>query len=161
MVQFFVTIGNAAWNFILDNFPALGSCLSFVFSKLKVAFRKVVDYLGFVFSWSDILQTKQVISAYINGCFDYGVAETNALAQWVNAEIAKLRDNVKPRTVNVSPITKRVDGKDQTENGPQDVSYNWANYQLTHGAGVSNVTYRDPSSGMDIDCLPDPADSDR
>jgi hypothetical protein len=92
--QFVVTIANEAWTFILDSANAVAQAASFVFDKIGVAFKSVVNFFGWLFNWDDIKATRDSIKLMFNGGFDYitnfFVNNQPAVSTWIDGMEAKL-----------------------------------------------------------------------
>jgi hypothetical protein len=65
----FTTIGNAIYRAVLDCVSAVAHAVEWIMEKIKVVFDDIVSWLGFVFSWKDIVRThnvlKNVIKQYV------------------------------------------------------------------------------------------------
>jgi hypothetical protein len=60
-----VTIAGEAYHALLDCYDAVVHAAEFVLGKIEVFFDDLVQWLGFVFGWSDIVRTHQVLKNYI------------------------------------------------------------------------------------------------
>jgi hypothetical protein len=60
-----VTIAGEAYHALLDCYDAVVHAAEFVLGKIEVFFEDLVQWLGFVFQWSDIVRTHQVVKNYI------------------------------------------------------------------------------------------------
>lgn len=60
-----VTIAGEAYHALLDCYDAVVHAAEFVLGKIEVFFADLVQWLGFVFQWSDIVRTHQVMKNYI------------------------------------------------------------------------------------------------
>ncbi|HEU5385559.1 MAG TPA: hypothetical protein VFV73_06630 [Streptosporangiaceae bacterium] len=60
-----VTIAGEAYHALLDCYDAVVHAAEFVLGKVEVFFEDLVQWLGFVFGWSDIVRTHQVLKNYI------------------------------------------------------------------------------------------------
>lgn len=48
------------------------AAIQWVFQKIGAAFEKIVEWLGFIFSWGDILDTSDQITNMVNGLLSFG-----------------------------------------------------------------------------------------
>jgi hypothetical protein len=53
--------------------------VSQVWEKLKLGWEKLCDFVGFVFSWDDILATKMSIKNMINAGFDFAAFKVESV----------------------------------------------------------------------------------
>ena len=51
---------------------------------MKVAWEKLKEYVGFLFAWDDILNTKDTVKTIINGFLTYGEAGVGQLENKVD-----------------------------------------------------------------------------
>ncbi|HEY2267203.1 MAG TPA: hypothetical protein VGI96_31590, partial [Streptosporangiaceae bacterium] len=65
LYHFVATIAGEAYHALLDCYDAVVHAVEFVLSKIEVFFEDLVQWLGFVFGWSDIVRTHQVLKNYI------------------------------------------------------------------------------------------------
>lgn len=65
LYHFVATIAGQAYHALLDCYDAVVHAVEFVLGKIEVAFEDLVQWLGFVFGWSDIVRTHQVMRNYI------------------------------------------------------------------------------------------------
>jgi hypothetical protein len=59
--QFVVTIGGQGYQVLLDCYDAVVNAAEFVLSKIEVTFDNLVQWLGYIFQWPDIVRTHQVL----------------------------------------------------------------------------------------------------
>ena len=69
-VEFVIEIGKKVIKWISKKASDVWQFLQRVWEKLKVFFKDVFDYLGFLFKWDDILETKEVFKEVLNNGFD-------------------------------------------------------------------------------------------
>jgi hypothetical protein len=65
LYHFVATIAGEAYHALLDCYDAVVHAVEFVLSKIEVFFEDLVKWLGFIFQWSDIVRTHQVLRNYI------------------------------------------------------------------------------------------------
>ncbi|KDQ53519.1 hypothetical protein JAAARDRAFT_209881 [Jaapia argillacea MUCL 33604] len=137
VLQFVVEWAGKIYNFVCDTVTAIGKALSWVFAKIKVALNKLIDFLGFLFAWDDILQFSDSIVTYVNVSFAYGESQIDAFDEKAKTFIddlrATLKGRVQPASVSANTTTKDPDATSDQDNLKQGVGYNWPAYQLNHG----------------------------
>jgi hypothetical protein len=65
LYRFVATIAGEAYHALLDCYDAVVHAVEFVLSTIEVFFEDLVQWLGFIFGWSDIVRTHQVLKNYI------------------------------------------------------------------------------------------------
>lgn len=125
--------------------------ISWILAKIGIGIKKLIDFAGFVFNWSDILQTSDSISLYLNAGLDYGEEKIASLDIDATAWVEELRATIKTlqRPQNLPMDTKTVDNMASQDVGPgvkHGVAFNWSGYQITHG-GFSSSTVTRPDEG--------------
>jgi hypothetical protein len=125
------------YSFVCDTIAAIGKALSWVFAKIKVAIEKLIDFIGFIFKWGDILQFSDSIVTYVNVCLEYGEDQIEALDDKAKTFIDDLRkqlkNRVQPDAVSANTTTKDTSATADTDDVKHGVGYNWSTYQLNHG----------------------------
>jgi hypothetical protein len=149
--KFFVQAVGAAYEFVVD----LGHrVLTFVFEVgsqvlnavnwlmddvLGFNLSDIVDWLGFIFDWGAVLDTKKVVSHIANLTFDYGIAQLQALKVLVNQEASTVRAMITASgglTVDTSDaiFADRVRSNPaNNEPDPCDPQSSWAGEHLRSG----------------------------
>ena len=61
-----------------------------MFNKLQVGWKDLKDYLGFLFGWDDIVNTKETIKLILNGFLSFGEADVGQLETNVNRSVQTL-----------------------------------------------------------------------
>ncbi|MEU8148901.1 hypothetical protein [Nonomuraea sp. NPDC048901] len=79
--HFVATIAGEVYDVLLDCVAAVAHAVEFIFNKIKVFFEDLIKWLGFLFAWSDIVRThnvlKNIFTRYLAKCIDgLGDAET-------------------------------------------------------------------------------------
>lgn len=65
LYHFVATIAGQAYHALLDCYDAVVHAVQFVLGQIEVFFADLVQWLGFIFGWSDIVRTHQVVKNYI------------------------------------------------------------------------------------------------
>ncbi|KAL7934280.1 hypothetical protein V8C35DRAFT_327196 [Trichoderma chlorosporum] len=170
--QFIVKIGDEVFTFILDTASVIVRAVVWVFKKLGVFFQDIIDYLGYLFSWGDILATADSITAGFNAALDYGQHLLDTTEITVDTWLEELRATIKaqlPALQNqnyngASTASKSLKSKaalettaatttdESDEDVKSDVAYNWSTYYFTYGGGTTNAVVNDnttPGSAED------------
>jgi hypothetical protein len=74
VTHFFIEIGDAVYHFIMQCINDVVHGIQFILNKIEAGFEKLVQWVGFIFSWSDIIRThnvlKNIFTQYSNYCVD-------------------------------------------------------------------------------------------
>ncbi len=112
-----------------------------VFEKLKVGWNKLVDFIGFIFSWDDIIDTKNTISSLLSAGFEYAAIKVDDLAENVDGffeGMEKTIDNLGKDSLPSKSLTQDDGKKEEEENGKSSTSSSWIGERLKNGgAGQS------------------------
>jgi hypothetical protein len=101
-----------------------------VFEKLKVGWNKLVDFIGFIFSWGDIIDTKNTISSLLSAGFEYAAIKVDDLAENV--------DNLGKDNLPSKSLTQDDGKQKEEEDGKSSTSSSWIGERLKNGgAGQS------------------------
>ena len=162
-----------AWHFVVK---FAGKVLTFVLKSLShvlkaihwllqdvlgIPIDKIIEWLGFLFQWDDILETHDIISALVNTGIDCAHSKVQSFATVVNGWFAKGDDMIRSLDSVPDDLLNR-----KTSRGSVDSSFhadevsrtvtktpgsNWSSYQLKHGgvekslqAQNTNVDSNDP-----------------
>jgi len=68
--RFILKIGGTIYNWVGDTLNDIFSFLERVWEKIGVVFKDIVDYLSFLFSWKDIIETKDALKLTANMAID-------------------------------------------------------------------------------------------
>lgn len=112
-----------------------------VFEKLKVGWNKLVDFIGFIFSWGDIIDTKNTISSLLSAGFEYAAIKVDDLAENVDGffeGMEKTIDNLGKDNLPSKSLTQDDGKKIEEEDGKSSTSSSWIGERLKNGgAGQS------------------------
>lgn len=92
---------------------------------------KIIDFLGFVFSWDDTLETSDSIVAYVNAGSDYGQEQLALLDQTAQKWVKQLKDSMEDDTRHdapMVPISSETDyySKDTSPRREANKAYFWS-----------------------------------
>lgn len=148
-----ITPGGKVYKFVLDTVETIGRGVSWVLAQLGAAFDKIIDLLGFVFQWDDILVTTDSMVGLLNARLDYGQQKLGVLEGKAKAWIGDAKTQIKASLADLKNKKQAELGKVEPEaaKGSEDgvsssVAFNWVGYQLQHGGVATNTVIKKPSS---------------
>lgn len=113
---------------------------------MKVAFQDLIDFLGFLFNWDDIVNTKNSLSAFMTAGLTWSAGKVDGIIPDVDQFFKDVRKTIGNTKTDVDKveITKGTPS-DQERN--KSIGYNYGNYHMMHGgASESFNTDVTPSS---------------
>ncbi|KAI1143196.1 hypothetical protein F5Y05DRAFT_367831 [Hypoxylon sp. FL0543] len=157
VVQMTINLGNEVYKFVLDSVTTIATGISWVFEKLGAALDKLIEYVGFLFQWDDILTTTDSLVALFNSGLDYGQLKVGALEKtaksWVGATKSEIKDalaRIRSQNQNELGQVSKSDVSAKEDNPMEgSVAFNWVGYQIQHGGVVTNATITPPAGGRD------------
>jgi hypothetical protein len=158
LYRFVATIAGEAYHALLDCYDAVVHAVEFVLSKIEVFFEDLVQWLGFVFSWSDIVRTHQVLKNYIRQYVAHsagtiedirtGLRNSFTQAQGFIDSWAGLPADIPPGlAAGTADGTSRSAPSLPGQGSPQG---NWGTHLLRSNAASASVTGAIASLGDDV-----------
>ncbi|KAF7502179.1 hypothetical protein GJ744_006768 [Endocarpon pusillum] len=141
--KFICKIGGEIKQFVLDTVEKICEAATWVWEKIKVGWQKLVDFIGFIFNWGDILTTKDTISQTITAGFGYAANKMDDLAVKVDGFFDRLE-----RIIDQFGDSIKLDKQFSEGEGDRDkeikasqtsTSSTWASERLKNG-GAANDT---------------------
>ncbi|KAF7539729.1 hypothetical protein G7Z17_g12369 [Cylindrodendrum hubeiense] len=158
--KFIIHIGDEVFNFVLKTVSTIVKAITWVFRKLGALLKDIVEFLGYLFNWTDILDTADSISTSFNVALDYGQDLLSKSELNIDSWLEDLRTTIKnqlpglqnntydgtqespPRLESEPPSQFAGDGSDEDE-VKSGVAYNWSTYYFTYGGGTTNAYLHD------------------
>ncbi|MBL8235844.1 MAG: hypothetical protein JNM66_00390 [Bryobacterales bacterium] len=146
--HFFLQIGEALYHFVLDTVTAIAHAIEFVFNKIAVFFEDLVKWLGFIFSWNDILRTHRVLKSMYKTYAKRAVGEIEGFKAQVDSFFSGVEGKLDEWAGMTVPSTQTV-GEVQTANNSQPGSNSpqshWALQHTQNNAGNATATVKGSS----------------
>jgi hypothetical protein len=153
-------IGNEVYHFALRTVSTIIKAITWVFKKLGVLIKDIVDFFGYLFQWNDILETAEGIFAGFNAALAYGELLLDQSEFDVDSWLENLRATIKAKLPGLQ--NNSYDGSDQAfaelnegnsaitrigcsiqDDVKSGVAYNWSTYYFTYGGGTTNALLHD------------------
>lgn len=133
------------YRFVLDTVQAVGKAVSWFFNKIKVAVEKLIEFIGFLFAWDDILTTADSINVYLNAGLSYGVSQIDGLKKVVDTCIENIistvnTGEVKPTNTATASNQQDTQATTQTQGVQGGVAYNFGAYHMQHSGFATAST---------------------
>jgi hypothetical protein len=150
LYHFVARIAGKAYDVLLDCMAAVAHAVEYIFTKISVAFEELINWLGFIFQWQDVVRTHRVLknilyqylARTINDLDDASVRLQNSFTDvqtYIDAW-AGIADNIPP---SLSGTT--LDGttaSSPSAPGQDSPQSNWGLHHLKSNAASASMTAR-------------------
>ncbi|KAL2679041.1 hypothetical protein Neosp_009797 [[Neocosmospora] mangrovei] len=171
--EFVCDIGGKVVSFVLDCVEKVTEAASWVWERLKIGWDKLCKFVGFMFSWSDVLETKDTVVSLVNAAFDTAANRVEGFNTTIDKYVVhnwlwdslltherSLFANIQTTVAKATGATRKpefmrkVDSKKQAENADnrdlQDSAPGkWAGERMKNGNAKQTVATTDSSTGTD------------
>lgn len=133
-LQFVLSIGDKILNIVLDTLGAVFKALNWVLKLIGIDLEKILEWLGKLIGWTDILETSDKVCDMINSGFDLISATTGVMGDKLESMFREIELKIADEDI----VNKLGDaGKQNQTNGRgapmQNPAANLVNYHLLHG----------------------------
>jgi hypothetical protein len=167
--RFFVWIGDKVYGdkvyeTVLDTIEAVSKAIEVVFTQIKVGFEKLAAWVGFMFSWDDILRTHRVFKNMSLQYARHSINQIGVLAKDLQAGFETAKESVNRWAQIQLPDSGKTigeqkgSGNDKQKGSGNDTGTemkspqnNWASYHASNGLGGATTPAKLP--GPDISGL--------
>jgi hypothetical protein len=124
-----------------------------VWKKINVAYKKVRDFLGFLFNWDFILKYSDSIVTFVNAALEYAEdlvdKADEKVKEFVETTKKLLSERKEPNTVQANSDSTSAYTTSTSEGFHHSVAGNWAFYQLHHGGATEHATVSESANRQD------------
>lgn len=111
---------------------------------MKVGWQKLINFIGFIFRWDDILATKNTISSTITAGFGYAALKMDDISTKVDGFFANMEKTVDQFGTSIK-LDKQIGNAesnkdDKVQDAQTSTSSNWASERLKNGGAGSDTT---------------------
>ncbi|KAL2002673.1 hypothetical protein VTN02DRAFT_6208 [Thermoascus thermophilus] len=152
--KFVCKIAGEVYEFVLDCVEKIGEALTWIWNKLKVAWETLIEFLGFIFNWGDIVQTKDQFSALITAGFNLARNKMGGAADGVNQYfdglLAKIDGLEIKKDVNVSPKSGSGYSKPSLiQDSEHGTALNWTSERMKNGGIQTSQAVKEDNNPKD------------
>lgn len=157
--KFIVKIGEGIFEIALTTITSIAKGITWVFKKIGAFVKDIIEFLGFLFNWGDILDTTDSLVAGFNATLDHGKtmldSAEDTVHKWLEdlrttlkKQLPKLQENDYTKDLKNAELDKALTGNKQSDGDEvkDSVAYNWSAYSFTYGGGTTNATLHDGGS---------------
>jgi hypothetical protein len=156
--EFVVKIGQQAFKFVVECLGQAANIFNWLLKKtLGLDLKDMMDWLGFLFAWEDILRTHKVMTNVARQTLKYGESQIDYLKKEIHRsfdELIKMAENIKPVAGERGGANLKRESSSQNinaklpENGKRTLEFitkspggNFGSYQLLYGGALkANVS---------------------
>ncbi|GMG13227.1 unnamed protein product [Aspergillus oryzae] len=157
--KFIVKIGEEIFEIALTTITSIVKGIVWVFKKVGAFIKDVIEFLGFLFGWGDILDTTDSIVAGLNAALDHGKSVLESQHDTVHGWLEDLRETLKEQlpilhdtdytaVLKNQELAKLLSGSSKLSDDDetkQSVVYNWSADNFTYGGGTTSAVLHDDS----------------
>lgn len=147
-----VKIADKVYRWTMTTVDQVGKTLSVIFNKILDIGKKVIQWLGFIFNWSDIRATKESIVNIAMDALEEGPKQLTSLKNKMDRFFTTLEDAVSGKRPSSEELKKLGVKADETTAmndfhknvAANSMSVNWSQYQFNHGGARDASTFLQP-----------------
>lgn len=137
--EFFVRIAGITYKWIMETVTQISKAISWLIKKVLDLAEKVIEWLGFLFSWEDINAAKESIVNVTNDGIDWA----NSNIWWLKGKAdaffehleTSLSGDARPQTSELDKVNGSADDEAASRDADKNVANrsvmaNWTRYQV-------------------------------
>jgi hypothetical protein len=139
-----VRLAGEVYDFVLSTAETVLKAIGWLLAKSGVMMKKLIDFAGFIFNWSDIMHTSDSISTLMSASLRYGEDKLESVNDAIKSWLDNIRDRVQSYmrrgSISEQKMLPRIDSAEEENIMSQanqlikyGVSFNWVGDQLNHG----------------------------
>jgi hypothetical protein len=155
VTHFFIEIGDKLYHFIMKCIADVAHGIQFILHAIKVGFEKLVQWVGFIFSWEDIITTHKVLKNMILCYANYAIEQLPAARTAIQVACQNLENLANqwaglPTTGNAGELAK----SNPRPKGSDSPASHYGVYHAKNSGGSATTTYSPPNpSGSKLEQL--------
>ncbi|MFN7935311.1 MAG: hypothetical protein U0R19_18415 [Bryobacteraceae bacterium] len=146
--HFFATIAGQIYDVLLDCLSSVVHAVEFVFNKIKVFFKDLVKWVGFLFNWNDILNTHSAMKNVLKQCAVRALGMIPTLAMDVQNAFQNLENELNS-WAQLPAVTSTVGSYQSSSSSSSSAcaspQSNWAVHHTKGNASQATTSYTTPN----------------
>lgn len=138
VAHFVIEIGGAVFNWIAKTAEDVYSFVEQVWHSIEIGLKDFIKFIGFLFNWGDILDTKVVLKEYVLSFFHSMKQNLATFETHLLADIQALKDKVDQQkqslVPHVSGFPKYAQSDAKAKKGKKDPRKHWVESKKSHVA---------------------------
>lgn len=147
--QFMVELGGKVWSFLLETTTQVLKAMSMILKKIGIDVDKIIEWIGFLFDWDDILATQREIAQFTNQAITWSANSITGASQVLDSWFIDMTKKVQNLTLpenfkqmkgsqNAATAQTRGGHSEKAQLALNTPGGNWCNYQVEHGGIFSS-----------------------
>ncbi|KAM0095802.1 hypothetical protein ACP6JD_000612 [Aspergillus fumigatus] len=176
--KFIVHVGEEIYEIALTTITSIVKGVMWVLKKIGAVIKDIIEFISYLFDWTDILATTDSVAAGFNAALDYGEELLTGADLDVHKWLENIRTTIQQNLTDLQSndyeqarvgTEKKAshqdaaatnDGGDNADQGDDDeikagVTYNWSTYCFLYGGGPTNAVLHDETSLVAADSTED------
>ncbi|KAK3808997.1 MAG: hypothetical protein J3R72DRAFT_481024 [Linnemannia gamsii] len=150
-----ITTAKGVFKFVLDSITHVLKAAGWVLQQVVKGVEKIIQWVGFLFQWDDILATHNDFVQVVNDVLGCAPAAFEVLEENVEAWFGHLKQSIQSLDSKSKHMTQRYDATSAAalgaDTGPinkatHSPGANWSFYQVEHGGVGNSLTAIDKSA---------------
>ncbi|WP_425908362.1 hypothetical protein [Nitrobacter sp. TKz-YC02] len=148
VTHFFIQIGEKLYHFVMEVIDDVAHGIQFILHAIKVAWDKIVQWVGFIFSWNDIVRTHKVLKSIFKCYIAEAIASIATVKADIQAGFTEVQNVVDTWAGLVPDNNVSAASLSKNNAAPQGSSTPQANYGAQHvkSSGSSAATPYSPAA---------------
>ncbi|SEW44626.1 hypothetical protein SAMN05428988_5817 [Chitinophaga sp. YR573] len=143
VTHFFIEIGDAVYHFIMQCINDVVHGIQFILSKIEAGFEKLVQWVGFIFSWSDIIRTHNVLKNIFAQYSQYCVDNISSYKQTLLDTLSTINEEI-DQWANIPAVSDTIAGSNASSPsmpGKDSPQSHWALYHTKGNVAGASTTF--------------------
>jgi hypothetical protein len=140
VTNFFIQIGADLFHFVMDCVASVVHAIQFIFAKIEVGIEQLVQWLGFIFNWGDIVRTHRVLKNILAQYCNYCVANISGWRAALGGAFTNIEDAIQ-EAVGLPPVPGTATSASVSTGRPAGSASPQAHYGSSHAkSGAASAT---------------------
>jgi hypothetical protein len=143
VTRFFIQIGEELYHFVMECYNDVVSALKFILNAIEVAIEKLIQWIGFIFSWGDIVRTHKVLKNIFYQYANYALKNIGACKGALQNAFNNVENAIKQWS-GLSPIPDSAGSSSKSGQRPQGSDTpqaHYGTYQAKSNVGSASSQY--------------------
>ncbi|SFD81379.1 hypothetical protein SAMN05518672_103322 [Chitinophaga sp. CF118] len=143
VTHFFIEIGDAVYHFIMQCINDVVHGIQFILNKIEAGFEKLVQWVGFIFSWNDIVRTHNVLKNIFTQYSQYCVDNISSYKQTLLDTLSTINQEI-DQWADIPAVSGTIAGNSASSPpmpGKDSPQSHWALYHTKGNVAGASTTF--------------------
>ncbi|HXE12468.1 MAG TPA: hypothetical protein VN633_10130 [Bryobacteraceae bacterium] len=143
VTRFFIQIGEALYHFVMECYNDVVSAIKFILNAIEVAIEKLIQWIGFIFSWGDIVRTHKVLKNIFKQYANYALQNIGTYKGALQTAFTNV-ENAINQWAGLPPIPDSAGSSSKSGQRPQgsdSPQAHYGTYQAKSNVGSASSQY--------------------